>query len=66
MSVLDPAPAVFNPGAVRSLTGHTEDRAFARVFVSRYRQLLPLRVRRIVCVHSRRTTWTTRWTQYSA
>jgi HPt (histidine-containing phosphotransfer) domain-containing protein len=49
MSLLDPAPAIFDARAVRSLTGHSEDRAFARVFVSRYRQLLPLRVRRIAC-----------------
>jgi hypothetical protein len=48
MSVLDPAPAVFDCGAVRSLTGHSGDREFARVFVSRYRQLLPLRIRRII------------------
>jgi HPt (histidine-containing phosphotransfer) domain-containing protein len=48
MSVLDPAPTVFDCGAVRSLTGHSGDREFARVFVSRYRQLLPLRVRRII------------------
>jgi HPt (histidine-containing phosphotransfer) domain-containing protein len=47
MSVLDPAPVVFDAGAVCSLTGHADDREFARVFVSRYRQLLPLRVRRI-------------------
>ena len=48
MTMVDPAPTVFDCGAVRSLTGHAGDREFARVFVSRYRQLLPLRVRRII------------------
>jgi HPt (histidine-containing phosphotransfer) domain-containing protein len=38
---------VFDARAVRSLTGHADDRAFARVLVGRFRQLLPLRVRRI-------------------
>ena len=47
MSVLDRAPVVVDARAVRNLTGHANDRAFARVLVSRYRQLLPLRVRRI-------------------
>jgi HPt (histidine-containing phosphotransfer) domain-containing protein len=47
MSVLDRAPVVFDARAVRNLTGHANDRAFARVLVGRYRQLLPLRVRRI-------------------
>jgi len=45
-----PAPAcafVFDVRAVRSLTGHTGDDAFAQVFVRRFRQLLPVRVRRI-------------------
>jgi HPt (histidine-containing phosphotransfer) domain-containing protein len=48
MTMVDPAPKVFDCGAVRSMTGHAGDREFARVFVSRYRQLLPLRVRRIL------------------
>lgn len=47
MSVLDRAPVVFDARAVRSLTGHADDRAFARILVGRFRQLLPLRVRRI-------------------
>ena len=40
-------PAVFDADAVSSLTGHPDDRAFAVVFVTRYRGLLPKRVRRI-------------------
>ena len=40
-------PVVFDPTAVRSLTGDVGDRAFAAVFVTRYRRLLPERVRRI-------------------
>ena len=53
MSVLDRAPVVFDARAVRSLTGHADDDAFARVLVGRYRQLLPLRVRRIAAaVHT--------------
>jgi HPt (histidine-containing phosphotransfer) domain-containing protein len=40
-------PAVFDAEAVSSLTGHPDDRAFALVFVTRYRGLLPTRVRRI-------------------
>jgi HPt (histidine-containing phosphotransfer) domain-containing protein len=47
MSVLQSAPVVFDARAVRSLTGHADDRAFARILVGRFRQLLPLRVRRI-------------------
>jgi HPt (histidine-containing phosphotransfer) domain-containing protein len=42
-----PAPVVFDVFAVRSLTGHAGDGAFAQVFVRRFRQLLPVRVRRI-------------------
>lgn len=41
------APVVFDPTAVHSLTGHADDLAFAAVFVTRYRGLLPERVRRI-------------------
>ena len=41
------ASAVFDVRAVRSLTGHAGDDAFAHVFVRRFRQLLPVRVRRI-------------------
>ena len=40
-------PAVFDATAVSSLTGHPDDRAFAIVLVTRYRALLPERVRRI-------------------
>ena len=65
MSVLDRAPVVFDARAVRSLTGHADDRAFARVFVGRYRQLLPLRVRRIARAVQTATS-TTRWTPSSA
>jgi hypothetical protein len=43
---VDP-PAVFDAEAVSSLTGHPDDRAFGVVFVTRYRGLLPERVRRI-------------------
>ena len=39
---------VFDPGAVSSLTGHLDDREFAIVFVTRYRRMLPERVRRIL------------------
>ena len=39
--------AVFDPKAVSSLTGHADDHEFAFVFVGRFRQLLPERVRRI-------------------
>lgn len=39
--------ATFDADAVRSLTGHPDDAAFAVVFVSRYRGMLPERVRRI-------------------
>jgi HPt (histidine-containing phosphotransfer) domain-containing protein len=44
---LAPAPTVFDVRAVRNLTGHAGDGAFAHVFVRRFRQLLPVRVRRI-------------------
>jgi HPt (histidine-containing phosphotransfer) domain-containing protein len=43
---VDP-PAVFDAEAASSLTGHPDDRAFGVVFVTRYRGLLPERVRRI-------------------
>jgi hypothetical protein len=43
---IDP-PAVFDAEAVSGLTGHPGDHAFAVVFVTRYRRLLPERVRRI-------------------
>ncbi|GAB6987634.1 hypothetical protein [Nocardioides pyridinolyticus] len=39
--------AVFDAAAVGSLTGHPDDAAFAMVFVTGYRRLLPERVRRI-------------------
>jgi hypothetical protein len=39
--------AVFDAAAVSSLTGHPDDAAFAVVFVTRYRRLLPERVRRV-------------------
>jgi HPt (histidine-containing phosphotransfer) domain-containing protein len=42
-----PRAVVFDPTAVASLTGHTDDPAFARVFVARYRTLLPTRLGRI-------------------
>ena len=38
---------IFDPAAVSSLTGHPDDRAFAVVFVTRYRGLLAERIRRI-------------------
>lgn len=41
-------PVVFDARAVDSLTGHADDHELARVFVSRYRRLLPERLRRIV------------------
>ena len=44
--VVDP-PAVFDAKAVSCLTGDPRDGAFAVVFVTRYRSLLPERVRRI-------------------
>ena len=47
ISEIADAPAVFDAEAVRSLTGHPGDREFALVFVGRYRDLLPERVRRI-------------------
>ena len=40
-------PVVFDPAAVSSLTGHPDDGAFAVVLVTRFRGLLPERVRRI-------------------
>jgi HPt (histidine-containing phosphotransfer) domain-containing protein len=40
-------PPVFDPEGVRSLTGHPDDAAFAVVFITRYRALLPTRVERI-------------------
>jgi hypothetical protein len=40
-------PVVFDASAVASLTGHPDDAAFARVFIARYRHLLPARLRRI-------------------
>jgi HPt (histidine-containing phosphotransfer) domain-containing protein len=40
-------PAVFDPAAVSSLTGHPDDGAFAFVLLTRYRRLMPERVRRI-------------------
>ena len=43
---VDP-PAVFEPAAVSSLTGHEDDGAFAFVLLTRYRRLLPERLRRI-------------------
>jgi HPt (histidine-containing phosphotransfer) domain-containing protein len=46
---VDP-PIVFDADAVRSLTGHPADRELATVLVSRYRGLLPTRVRRIADV----------------
>jgi HPt (histidine-containing phosphotransfer) domain-containing protein len=42
-----PRPVVFDPTAVASLTGHPDDPTFARVFVARYRTLLPTRLGRI-------------------
>jgi HPt (histidine-containing phosphotransfer) domain-containing protein len=47
--IAEPAdpPAVFDPAAVRDLTGHPEDDALAIVLVARFRALLPERVRRI-------------------
>lgn len=44
--IVDP-PAAFDADAVSSLTGDPGDRAFAVVFVTRFRGLLPERVRRI-------------------
>jgi HPt (histidine-containing phosphotransfer) domain-containing protein len=41
------ASVAFDADAVSSLTGHPGDAAFAVVFVTRYRGLLPERVRRI-------------------
>jgi hypothetical protein len=38
----------FDPDAVSSLTGHADDRELALVFVTRYRRMLPERVRRIL------------------
>jgi hypothetical protein len=41
-------PVVFDPDSISSLTGHADDREFAFVFVTRYRRLLPERLRRII------------------
>ncbi|GAA1148122.1 Hpt domain-containing protein [Nocardioides aquiterrae] len=43
---IDP-PAVFERTAVSNLTGHPDDGAFAFVLLTRYRRLLPERLRRI-------------------
>ena len=44
---------MFDARAVRSLTGHADDRAFARILVEPVPATLPLRVRRI----ARARTW---------
>ncbi|HEU5036581.1 MAG TPA: Hpt domain-containing protein [Nocardioides sp.] len=49
-------PVVFDATAVSSLTGHPDDRAFALVLVTRYRALLPERVRRIAVALAERET----------
>jgi len=46
--LVDQPPVVFDASAVGSLTGHAGDREFALVFVTRFRRMLPERVRRIV------------------
>lgn len=48
MGLVDQPPVVFDASAVDSLTGHAGDREFALVFVTRFRRILPERVRRIV------------------
>ena len=45
--LIDTPPAVFDPGALVSLTGHAGDEEFALVLASRYLRLLPERVRRV-------------------
>jgi HPt (histidine-containing phosphotransfer) domain-containing protein len=45
--LIDTPPAVFDPGALVSLTGHADDEEFALVLAGRYLRLLPERVRRV-------------------
>jgi HPt (histidine-containing phosphotransfer) domain-containing protein len=45
--VRSPNPLVFDATVVADLTGHADDSEFARVFVSRFRKMLPERLRRI-------------------
>lgn len=40
-------PLVFDAAVVSDLTGHADDAEFAKVFVSRFRNMLPARVTRI-------------------
>lgn len=40
-------PLIFDATVVSNLTGHADDIAFAQEFVTRFRRLLPERVRRI-------------------
>lgn len=45
--LIDTPPAVFDPAALVSLTGHADDEEFALVLAGRYLRLLPERVRRV-------------------
>jgi HPt (histidine-containing phosphotransfer) domain-containing protein len=47
MSEVIDTPAVFDPSALHSLTGHDRDEELALVLAGRYLRLLPERVRRI-------------------
>lgn len=40
-------PLVFDAAVVSNMTGHPDDDSFARQFVSKFRRMLPERVRRI-------------------
>lgn len=40
-------PLVFDASVVTNLTGHADDLEFAQVFVTRFRRMLPERLRRI-------------------
>lgn len=48
MSEVIETPAVFDPAALVSLTGHANDDDLARVLAEHYLRLLPERVRRVV------------------